>query len=122
MAGHFNLLLAYNSISIGTILLCLTGIWGFYKRKSWGLIPIISISFLLIYFHLGMPVWGYYLARTEYMVEVPLQELISFENVLFSLLAVIAIVGWSFSSIRSKYFSEKIIKNFIGVKGNCLAQ
>jgi len=54
-----------------------------------------------------MPVWGYYLARTKYMVEVPLQELISFENVLFSLLAVITIVGWSFSSIRSKYFSEK---------------
>jgi len=104
---NFNLLIGYNSISIVSILLCLAGIWGFYKRKSWGLISIISISLLLIFSHLGMPVYGYYLARTEYRVELSLLELINSENVLFSLLALITIVGWSFPSIRSAYFSEK---------------
>ncbi len=100
-----DLRVAYSSISIVIILSCLVSLWGFYKRKSWGLIPIISICLLLIYIQLGMPVYGYYLAHTEYKIEISLIELVDFESVLISFFAVIALVGWSSKSFRTKYHS-----------------
>ncbi len=95
------LLIGYNSITIVSILLCAAGIWGVYNRKSWGLISILIVGLILIFSHLGMPFYGFYLARTEYF------EFIDSDNVLFSILTLITIVGWSLPSIRSEYFAQK---------------